>query len=204
MKRLSSVSMVFFFVMVFGAGSSFAGQTHEGQARMSLQVLDRDSKADDVGKTKARFLLDWSGKRCDFLIDSLYYHCSFDTSKDLYDSAGRLLLRGVPTVKLGPKTTQALLKNLTVGSVAQNQLNQVIELSALEWKNGLELPLYQCQDGCESIEHVINAFDHQTSSCLEISHPLLGKNKIRFTVELSKLKAIPGAVGVIGRETTQD
>ena len=175
------------FLLPFFQVVASASATHTASIAIDLvQVVE--SGAEHVFKsTNGDFFLDWNTGKCEIqLSNKKFLYCNLDTSQDIINSKGELVMKSLPQARFEGDVMDGFIRS--TGLVA----NPV---------SVFKLPFYTCEN-CEKNGKdlkLLNAYQSAVSRELAIICPGLDDaKKTILRMKITKMKAIKGAFDIDG------
>ena len=209
MKMAYGIGLGLALIQCFG-GNALAAATHVGKINVDLTLVDAQGKSNRVAHENAAFRLDWIHRKCEIKIKSEYAPCVLDTSHDLVNAKGELIMKAMPQAHFEAATIDALISML---GHQDKKVRDAVDAALQETRSsrtaGFDLPFYTCGNAISGNPDCLkngkdlllyNAFKNQSYVLrqIEITSPRLGGKKLMLSLKLHDLEAFGGAFNIIG------
>ena len=179
-----------------------ASVTHTASVSMDLVQVDEKGEARSLESQDGDFFLDWNSKKCEIrLKKSKFVYCTLDTSTDIHNSKGELVMKSLPQAHFEGNVMDALVKSMgQEDRRTKNIINKVVDETMSNRAQGFDLPFYSCGDCEKNGKDLLlwNAYQSYILRDLSYSHSSLGKNKLILRMKIKEMKAVKGAFNIIG------
>jgi hypothetical protein len=191
------------FFLVLSNGLALASVTHRAEVEMELSLQDSKGKDHRISDHLGDFTLDWTTRQCSVRRSDLSFPCTLETSEELHDREGNILMKELPLVRFGVKVLDSMFFALAAeDSDIARVIGQIVRDTDSEHESGMLLPFYTCE-GCTrnggATVPVWNAYDSFVKRTLELHHPLLQGKSLVLKLRISRMKAEKRAISIIGR-----
>jgi|GEM_PF-2347348 len=209
MKMAYVIGLGLALIQCFG-GNAFAAATHMGKINVDLTLVDARGKSDRIAHENAAFRLDWIHRKCEIKIKNDYAPCVLDTSHDLVNAKGELIMKAMPQAHFEASTVDALISML---GHQDKKASAVVDAALQETRSsraaGFDLPFYTCGNALSGNPDCLkngkdlllyNAFKNQSYVLrqIEITSARLGGKKLVLSLKLYDIRAFGGAFNIIG------
>ena len=198
---IQRILCIFALSLCFGAPWAQAYITHYGNVDLTLSQIDEKGKIKTINQERGTFRLNWMTQKSEIqFLKNQFVYGALDTSQDLINSQGDLIMQGMPQVHFNEGAVESIIMQLVNGKKELVSIvRAALQSTQSERAQGFDLPFYSCGDCENNGEKLIlwNAFYGMITREVKVSAPILGSKVIQLTVTLSKLKAIPGSFNAI-------
>ncbi len=203
---LSLLSMPLFF-----HSPARASATHTAQVEIKLIQIEpkKDGKLDEdsVESMDGEFRLDWNTKKCEVKLKKQFVYCNLDTSTDIVNSKGELVMKALPQAHFEGSVLDALIVAMGLEDRKMKKIiSKIVADTASMRAKGFDLPFYSCGDCEKNGKDLLlwNAYQSYIVRDLEIEHADLGNKKIVLRMKIKEMKAIKGAFNIIGNNNAAE
>jgi hypothetical protein len=178
--------------------------THTARVEIELTETDEKGKTRTVERRSGDLEIDWFSKSCKLFIRQDRYPCELDTSEDIINSKGELVVKSMPQLKFESRRIDTMLVALIVGdSYKIKNRTRFIDDMAAQRAPTFKVPFYHCLD-CENNGkdlRLINAYYGEITRGFSMEHAELGRKKLGFKMNLKNMETVKGAFyGLIGND----
>lgn len=207
--NLLRVALVFSGWMAFLSHARADVVTHFARVEIELTETDEKGKTRNIESRTGDLEIDWFSGKCTLQIRKDRYPCVLDTSEDIMNKKGELVVKAMPQVKFESRKIDSMIVLLVVGDdyKISNRTRFIQDMSAQRGAAEFKLPFYDCID-CESNGkelRLINAYYGVITRGFSMEHAELGRKKLGFKMSLKKMETVKGAFyGLIGNDNAAE
>lgn len=203
---MNSPSLRAAFVLIALLFTSFsqAKVSHSGAIDLDLLEVDEKGNETRVESDSGEFLLDWKLGKCSIQVGKIIYSCLLDTTQDIVNRKGELVMKSLPQIKLSGDTLGTMIRKLGLEDRQLKKIiGKIVDDTHASRAKGFLLPFYTCGDCEKNGKDLLlwNAFQSYVTRDISIQHAYLGNYKrIVFRMKLKNLKYSDGFYQVIGND----
>lgn len=199
---------IFLSLLLLTSSVAQASATHKADVTLELIQADEKGKPHVLDERSGSFSLDWNSKKCEIrLKKNQFVYCDLDTSEDIVNSKGELVMKSLPQALFNGSVVDALIREMAKDERSiKNLITKILMDTALERTKGFKLPFYTCGD-CETNGKDLklwNAYYGTIERSLEVKHLYLGQKKLILKMTIKKMEAIKGAFNTIGNNNAAE
>lgn len=192
----------------FFNASAHAFATHTAEVDVKLIQIDEKNKEHELEGKSGKFFMDWNTKKCEIqLKKSKFVYCALDTSEDIVNSKGELVMKQLPQAVFEGGMIDALIRTLGQDSnTVKKVISKIVDDTSKSREKGFKLPFYSCGDCEKSGKDLMlwNAYHGSVTRELPIEHPMLGRKKLVLRMKIQEMKAVKGSFNIIGNNNASD
>ena len=178
-----------------------AGATHTASVDLDLVQVDEKGKEHNLDSRSGDFSLDWNTRKCQIETKKQFVYCDLDTSTDITNSKGELVMKSLPQAHFDVAMIDALIRTMGADDKrTKNIISRIVSDTSSSRQKGFDLPFYTCGD-CEKNGKDLQLFSAYASYVIrEVSmeHASLGAKKLILRLKIKNMKAVKGAFSIIG------
>jgi hypothetical protein len=180
--------------------------SHEGKVELTLSVIDAKGRRDKVASQDLDFALTWKNKNCEIrLKHGRQAYCKLDTSRDLVNANGELVMKNIPQAHFSGETIGALISLLgKEDRKFTKMVDQLVRETAIERATGFDLPFYSCATDCLQngnqlqLNHVFKKRGTEVTREISLSSLSFRGQRVVFSMTLKDMVPHSGAFDIIG------
>jgi len=199
--KLSRSLAVLLSMSMMCSTAAHAIVTHTASVDIDLVQLDEKGKEHNLDSRSGDFTLDWNTRKCQIEIKKQFVYCDLDTSTDITNSKGELVMKSLPQAHFESSMIDALIRTMGFEDKhTKNIISSVVSDTSASRQKGFDLPFYTCGD-CEKNGKDLQLFSAYASYVireLSIEHRSLGNRKLILRMKLKNMKSVKGAFSIIG------
>lgn len=177
--------------------------THLAKIEIELSEIDEKGKMKSLESKGGQLSFDITNNKCSINIRKNVFPCAYDSSEDILNSKGELVMKSLPQIKIDTFVIDTMLIDLLISDGYKiSDLSRLLVDVSSKRPRLFKLPFYDCID-CENNGkdlRLFNAYYGSVERGFTIEHPYLGKKKLVFGMKVKKIEPQKGAFYIIGND----
>jgi len=186
---------------LFLSAMAQASATHTASIDLDLVQIDEKGKEHNLDSRSGDFTLDWNTRKCQIETKKQFVYCGLDTSTDITNSKGELVMKSLPQAHFEGPMMDALIRTMGADDKhTKNIISTIVNDTSASRQKGFDLPFYTCGD-CEKNGKDLQLFSAYASYVIReipIEHASLGAKRLILRLKIKNMKAVKGAFSIIG------
>ncbi len=188
--------------------TAHATATHTADVNIELIQLDEKGKERALESNSGDFFLDWATGKCEIkLKKDQFIYCKLDTSSDIINSKGELVMKALPQAHFEGPTLDAVIRNMASGEKNLKRIiPKIVSDTSSERVKGFDLPFYSCGDCEKNGKDLVlwNAYQSYVIRDLTVKHSYLSGKPLILRMKIKGMKPVKGAFNIIGNSNASD